>query len=370
MGLHHHHKRHKLLLAMIAGLITLLGVEAISRWWLEGNVIKTIEIQTEKGPIRPDDRFGFVLAPGDYDGTHINRIGLRGPEIEEHKRAECIRILMLGGSTTYGNTVSTEEAYPAVVQHLLRQTNPHRCIEVINAGVSGAYSYHHLVRYQHLYSALRPDIVTMYIGWNDYAGYLWQRGDWKADSLAVNSLIIDVGSIPMALLRRSSAARIAYTSYKRASFRQALSELSSCTDVAAALRPATEGLHHNLARLIELVQRDGAKVLLIKFPYVLRDDQIKQDLELLSTMDVPGRIESMLPMVRFEPSMPTLAASVMDRLAQEKRVGVVDCRTVFYDLSLEERLDRFDDAIHPNAKGYALIGKCVADAIEPWIAVP
>jgi lysophospholipase L1-like esterase len=354
---------HKIALSLTAIALTLLGVEVVCRVFVEGRAVKTIEIPRDDTPIRPDERLGFVLAPGDRDGTHINQLGLRGPEVARDKMPGCLRVLMLGGSTTYGNTVSTEEAYPAVAQRILQERAPDRCVEVINAGISGAHSYHHLVRYQHLYSALRPDIVTVYVGWNDYGGYLWQRGDWKPDSLAAESLVIEVGATTMTLLRTSSLARVTYTSYKRATFRKRLADLAASSDVAADLRPATEGLRQNLGRIIEIARKDGAKVLLVKFPFVLRDDRVKEEADRLATMDVPGRIEDMLPMVRFEPSMTSLVAGVYDGLASPPAVRSVDCRGPFRDVPLEERLGLFDDAIHPNARGYALLGACVADGI-------
>jgi lysophospholipase L1-like esterase len=81
-------------------------------------------------------------------------------------------------------------------------------------------------------------------------------------------------------------------------------------------------------------------------------------------MDVPGKIESMIPMVSFEPGLPVLVAEVYDGLAKQPGVTTVDCRPPFRSRALAERWKLFDDAIHPNAEGYALLGACVASALE------
>ncbi|MCP3974341.1 MAG: hypothetical protein GY720_07605, partial [bacterium] len=73
---------------------------------------------------------------------------------------------MIGGSTTFGHNVPLDDSYPAVAAARLRHSVPERCFDVINGGVSGAHSYHHLLRTRHLYRSLDIDIVTIYTGWN------------------------------------------------------------------------------------------------------------------------------------------------------------------------------------------------------------
>ena len=354
----------KLALSLGVFLVAVLVSELLCRVVVEGRVVEVIEVPREDSPIRRDERLGFVLVPGDRDGTHINELGLRGPEVARTKDPGCRRILMLGGSTTYGNTVSTEQAYPAVVERLLRESTPERCIEVINAGISGAHSYHHLVRYRHLYSSLKPDVVTAYVGWNDFATYLWERDAWEAESLATESLVIDVGPVSTALLQNVSLARVTYSAYKRTMFRRSLLSLAASQNVAQDLARPIEAIRTHLQAIIELARQDGASVLLIQFPFVLDDEHVKEDVERMKSMDVPGRIQGMIPMLSFEPSVPTLVAGIYDDLARQPGVKVVDCRPPFRTKPLEERWKLFDDGIHPNAEGYGLLGACVAKALE------
>jgi len=356
-------RRKKLALSLAVVLATTLLIELVCRLFVENRLVRVVELPRDDTPIRRDDRLGFVLVPGDRDGTHINRLGLRGPEIAESKQPGCRRILMLGGSTTYGNTVSTEQAYPAVTQRLLRQASPDECVEVINAGISGAHSYHQLVRYKHLYAPLKPDVVTVYMGWNDLGTYLWERDRWRPESLAAQSLIIDVDPVSMALLQNSSLARVSYSAYKKTMFRRSLMALADSSDVARELARPVEALRKHLQELIALARGHGATVLLIKFPFVLDDERVRQEVERMKGMDVPGKIAGMLPMISFEPSFPTIVAAVYDDAAKQPGVKTVDCRPPFRAKPLEERWKLFDDAIHPNAEGYALMGACVAGAL-------
>ncbi|HQP35178.1 MAG TPA: SGNH/GDSL hydrolase family protein [Polyangiaceae bacterium] len=357
-------RRKKLAFSLGVLLVLLAIVEGVCRVAVDRRILGVVEMPREGGWVKADDRVGFVLVPGDYDGTHVNRIGLRGPEVETEKKPGCRRILMLGGSTTYGNTVKTEDAYPAVVQRSLTAGQPGACVEVINAGISGAHSGHQLARYRHIYSALKPDVVTLYVAWNDIGLWLWTMDDWKPDSLAAESLVIDMGDTQMALLRASKALHVGYTVTKGAQFRWNLSRVARSADPAAALAKPMSAMKQHLAELIDLARADGARVVLIKFPFVLDDTRAPQDARELERMPGAERFRSMLPLVSFSPSVPVIVAGIYDELARQPGVTTVDCAAAFRKLPLERRMSMFDDVIHPNAEGYRELGTCVAGALR------
>lgn len=66
--------------------------------------------------------------------SHTNALGLRGPELGA-KTPGARRLLAIGDSFTYGHGVQDDEAYPAVVERLLRARG--RDVQVVNAGVPG-----------------------------------------------------------------------------------------------------------------------------------------------------------------------------------------------------------------------------------------
>lgn len=94
-----------------------------------------------------------------------NNVGLRGDDVILPKPPGRFRILCIGGSTTEeGETNAT--TYPAVLQHIARETYPGADIEVLNAGVAGTMTYGHLSRWPE-YQALEPDILVIHAGVND-----------------------------------------------------------------------------------------------------------------------------------------------------------------------------------------------------------
>jgi len=90
----------------------------------------------------------------------INQQGFRGPEIDStHSH---LRILTIGDSCTFG--LSGTLPYPRIVEQRLRERGWK--VEVINGGVEGYGTYNVLCRIRD-FMALKPEITTIYLGWND-----------------------------------------------------------------------------------------------------------------------------------------------------------------------------------------------------------
>lgn len=354
-------------LAFSAGffLVFLAALELLSRSVIEGHFIRPIPYPKDHPRIQEDPILGFRIKPGDFDGSHINQFGLRGPEIQIPKPLGCKRILMLGGSTTYGNTVSTDKAYPAVVERLLRAKNPSQCIEVINAGISGAHSYHHLVRLRHLYQDLQPDIVTTYMGWNDFGTFLWMKDNWQPETLDAESLIVHVSPVKLSLLQNSSLYRVGYTAFLSAIFFKNTMGLASTDDPERELLPPTLALKSHLRSIAEWSNEKGASLLLIKFPQLLDDSRLKDEIKAIKEMPGTEDLRFMLPMISFSPGIPTIVGKIYQEMSSLPGVSTVDCARRFNDAPLEKRVKLFDDPIHPNAEGYEWIGNCIAEVLPP-----
>ncbi len=73
-------------------------------------------------------------------------------------------ILFLGDSLTEGYQLAKEEAYPALIENILKKD--HKDIKVINGGVSGATSASGLKRLD-WYLKAKPDIMVLALGAND-----------------------------------------------------------------------------------------------------------------------------------------------------------------------------------------------------------
>ncbi len=100
------------------------------------------------------------IAPDDV-AIAINDDGFRGPPLDRaHAR---FRILSLGDSCTFGTFLSQEFGYPRALERELSRRG--FAVEAINAGVEAYVPRNDLLRLDE-FRALRPEITTIYLGWN------------------------------------------------------------------------------------------------------------------------------------------------------------------------------------------------------------
>ena len=103
-----------------------------------------------------------------YKWVHVNRAGFRGEEVAEQKQPGTLRIMAVGGSTTFDSFVSSDaHTWPARLSEKLRISKTGRRIEVINAGVPGYRSLDNLIRLQTELHRYRPDIIILLDAHND-----------------------------------------------------------------------------------------------------------------------------------------------------------------------------------------------------------
>jgi len=186
---------------LLAGLLCLLGLEILLRlfflgWFTARNSPRRGVRFAAYQQSDPKNPYNWVLIPGyrvsfpmkDYrikslDGLpvavkrlslmRVNRYGFRGPEITPAKIPGVTRIMCLGDSCTFGNL--EEASYPRVLERELQKSG--RNAEVINAGVEGYNTVNLLLALPYDLS-FKPDLATLYIGWND----LWEEpetGFWE-----------------------------------------------------------------------------------------------------------------------------------------------------------------------------------------------
>ena len=97
----------------------------------------------------------------EYSARYVtNEYGWKDYEIKP-KTPATFRILCVGDSFTMGVGTSIEEAYPKVLQSILRKELRDDSIEVINVGGFGYAVPHHLSRMRELGFGLEPDVVIL-----------------------------------------------------------------------------------------------------------------------------------------------------------------------------------------------------------------
>jgi hypothetical protein len=115
--------------------------------------------------------FGQVLAnlPGKYRfrtaqadvGVYINRLGMRGPETSLAKPSGVVRILCIGDSTTWGESVEWEHTYPMVAVRAVAARRPQLSVEMLNLSKPGAGLRDYSRYWRETGRNLDPDIVVV-----------------------------------------------------------------------------------------------------------------------------------------------------------------------------------------------------------------
>ena len=115
------------------------------------------------------DRYTNLM--GQYDGKAKFVIWHTGVPFDEEvvvkKPVGIKRIIVLGTSSTEGYRVSRDDNFASQLQHLLDSNYGNGKFEVINAAVGGRVSYQLLVFFQEVLFKLSPDMVILYLAYND-----------------------------------------------------------------------------------------------------------------------------------------------------------------------------------------------------------
>lgn len=145
-----------LLLALCAGEI---AARFTIRWrWSPDRIEAMTTHRSTKGLYTNHPNLPYVLTPN-YK-SH-NSYGFKGKEFQNRKSPGVMRIVAIGGSSTYG----LKKPYASVLEQLLNDAGI--CSEVLNAGVPGWVSIENLLNLQLRVLPLEPDLVIVYQGRNE-----------------------------------------------------------------------------------------------------------------------------------------------------------------------------------------------------------
>jgi lysophospholipase L1-like esterase len=133
----------------------------------------------------PHGLYAFSLKPGLAQGALvINEEGfVQRDRVPRARVADRLRLAALGESTTMGNGDVDLGCYPGHLRRLLAESlrSPNG-VEVINAGVPGWFSDQVALRAENQIAAFRPDVVVLYVGWNDFQAYVPNFGPFPASA--------------------------------------------------------------------------------------------------------------------------------------------------------------------------------------------
>lgn len=173
-------RRRKLLFALLAFVIMLVGIEALAR--VGSYVFSGLNPyylfygfrswKTNEG--HSDKRNGYFKFPvnstikfGTPEPARINNHGFRGADFDTQKAPKTFRVICLGASSTFGYTNRDAGTYPAILQELFRERGLGKTVEVLNCGVPHMNSDNILAMFREEILSYSPDLVTFYEGYND-----------------------------------------------------------------------------------------------------------------------------------------------------------------------------------------------------------
>ena len=274
---------------------------------------------------------------------------------------DAYRILVLGGSTTYGSKLERNEAYPAVLESLLREHYPDRPIQVFNAGVPWHTSMHSLLRYVSRFSDWKPHLVIVLHAFND----IFQTSEGKLSSGTYRS---DYGHFFGALgnrvnpknqfsdlvgsaLTNNWLARTLYSDFRDAPEEKPRMQVDLTRSLPAFQR--------NLQQLIHRVTQDGARLVLATQPYLYHDDMSAAERDSLF-YPYYYRDYAVVPTIAEQTAaMDTFNATVRE-LSSHPGIMLVD---------LEQSLPKADewmyDDVHYTVPGAASVARIIFDQL-PW----
>ncbi len=222
---------------------------------------------------RPDPWLQYRVEPSQKSRyANVNRLGLRGPETTQQPASDTVRVVITGGSVTWGYTSRSDDDTIAAYleQHL--EANAARSellrgkkVEVLNAGVPAYVSWQEALYYDLHLRRLGASIIVALDGTNDaYAGMrtgqagVPMRYDLTRQAYRDRrpSLLGAIGSWASARLERMKFMRLV----RRVN-------PPSIDDLAVA-DPAAVAIEHRaaLTHLVDVAAKEGARVLVALQP--------------------------------------------------------------------------------------------------------
>jgi lysophospholipase L1-like esterase len=139
---------------------------------------------TSRQLLSPHRYLGYYPTPGYTKGKNRhNSLGYRGDEIVVPKPAGELRVVCVGGSTTYDSDIEDYRlAYPSRLEAELRGRG-YDNVTVINAGGAGWTSWESLIGFELRVLDLDPDIVINFDAINDvHTRFVWPPELYRGDN--------------------------------------------------------------------------------------------------------------------------------------------------------------------------------------------
>jgi lysophospholipase L1-like esterase len=279
----------------------------------------------------------------------INSKGFVGPEFDAIKPAGIQRIFAVGDSCTFAG--DWDVSYSVFLERLLNANG--RKFEVINAGIEGYDSAFALGRIRDDILKYAPDLVTIYVGWNDLM-------KTRPGSVSAGNEVSWLGSILSQSYLFKGLSKVVFFYVRPMLSAPALSGGES--EYHAYDGFVSAAYENNLSAMVTLLREHNVRVMLMTRPTVLMREMSAADLKSLNVF---------FPYYPEAYSVPRLlslhnAYNVsVRRLGRRLQVPVVDLDEVF---NQQDKRKLFWDTMHPSREGHVLIARTLEPRVREALA--
>ena len=311
-------------------------------------------------------------------------------EFDIQKKADAFRVFVLGGSSAEGFPYSPMGSFSRYIRRRLELVYPSTQIEVVNLGMTAVNSYTLLDLLQGVLNQ-KPDLILIYAGHNEYYGALGVGSVQSfGSSRALIRLMLYLDKFKTTQLVRNSIHWVAssFTSGDNTSSGTLMSRMAKDKYILLNSNEFNAGLQQfkeNLTDILGLIKEKGVPVILGKLVSNLKDqkpfisvntpgyktaDQVYEEAEdelkdsNFTKADSLFKLAKDLDVLRYR--APEKMNKIIDNLGKEFQAAIVPIDSIFGAASPEGIAGNnlFVDHLHPNVKGYQLMGKAFYDCMK------
>ncbi len=311
-------------------------------------------------------------------------------EFDIHKKANAFRVFVLGESSAEGFPYSPMGSFARYVRRRLELVYPNTPIEVINLGMTAINSYTLLDLLPGVLDQ-KPDLILIYTGHNEYYGALGVGSVQSfGSSRTLIKLMLYLNEFRITQLVRNSIHWVSslFGSKNNAEAGTLMSNMAKDKYILLNSTVFNEGIQQfkdNLTDMLRLIKDKGVPVILGRLVSNSKDqkpfisvsapgyetvDQVYEEAENelrnkdSTKADSLFKLAKDLDALRFR--APEKMNGIIDDLGMEFHDAVVPIDSIFDSASPDGIVgdNLIVDHLHPNVKGYQLMGKAFYDCME------
>ncbi len=311
-------------------------------------------------------------------------------EFDIHKKANAFRIFVLGESSAEGFPYGPMGSFSRYIRRRLELVYPNTPIEVVNLGMSAISSYTLLDLLPGVLDQ-KPDLILIYTGHNEYYGAMGVGSvESFGSSRALIRLMIYLNDFRITQLSRNSLtwATSLLSSGNAAPSGTVMSIMAKDKYIllnSKLFNAGVEQFKENMTDILKSIEDKGVPVILgrlvsnlkgqkpfisVSTPGYPTADQVYGDAEYELKSNHSAKADSLFTLAKDLDALrfraPEKMNCVIDELGMKFHDPVVPIDSIFSAASTAGIVgdNLIVDHLHPNVKGYQLMGKAFYDCME------